>query len=131
MLREFMDTPKYFELADGYARYCPVAEVTLQEGINLLTIAIGYAREQKIRHILIDTTKLSGFEPPTTLDRFTLGGQAARAGRSTVKVAMVAKPEMIDPKKFGVTVAKNRGLNADVFTTEAEALAWLLATDGA
>jgi hypothetical protein len=38
---------------------------------------------------------------------------------------MVARAEMIDPRKFGVTVAANRGLMSDIFTTEAEARAWL------
>jgi len=38
---------------------------------------------------------------------------------------------MIDPQKFGVTVALNRGLICDVFTTEAEAIAWLDSFGGA
>jgi hypothetical protein len=37
---------------------------------------------------------------------------------------------MIDPAKFGVTVAANRGLVSNVFTTEAEAVAWLDGTLG-
>jgi hypothetical protein len=32
---------------------------------------------------------------------------------------------LIDPARFGVTLARNRGLMLDVFTSEAEALAWL------
>ena len=34
--------------------------------------------------------------------------------------------EMIDPGKFGVIVARNAGMNADVFADEPEALAWLV-----
>ena len=34
-------------------------------------------------------------------------------------------PEFIDPQKFGVTVALNRRLIADVFELEEPALAWL------
>ena len=33
---------------------------------------------------------------------------------------------MLDPDRFGITVARNRGLFANVFTSETEALAWLL-----
>lgn len=40
-------------------------------------------------------------------------------------MAVVARVEMIDQGKFGVTVAGNRGLIADVFMTEGEAVAWL------
>ena len=42
---------------------------------------------------------------------------------------MVARAEMIDPQKFGVTVAENLGLITDVFTLQAEALAWLRALE--
>ena len=43
---------------------------------------------------------------------------------------MVARAEMIDPNKFGVTVAANRGLVSNIFTTETEARAWLNARRG-
>ncbi len=121
-----MDTPQYFTLADGYACYRPVGQVSLQQGISLVSLAITYAREQKITRLLVDTLGLTGFEPPNTLERFMLGGQFARAAQGAVKVAMIARTELIDPKKFGLTVARNRGLIGDVFTSEAEALAWLL-----
>jgi hypothetical protein len=38
---------------------------------------------------------------------------------------MVAPPQMIDSRKFGVTVAANNNQTADVFTSATEALAWL------
>ena len=40
-------------------------------------------------------------------------------------MAMVLRPEYIDPQKFGITVALNRRLIADVFELEEPALAWL------
>jgi hypothetical protein len=43
-----------------------------------------------------------------------------------VQLSLVVRPEMIDPEKFGITVARNAGMNADVFPAEPEALAWLL-----
>jgi hypothetical protein len=44
-------------------------------------------------------------------------------------MAMVVRPEMMDPDKFEVTVATNRGLIGNVFDSEKEALAWLLNAD--
>ncbi len=38
---------------------------------------------------------------------------------------MVAPPEMITPDKIGITIAANRGLRSEIFTTEAEASEWL------
>jgi hypothetical protein len=38
---------------------------------------------------------------------------------------LVVRPELIDSERFGVIVARNRGLVCDVFTAEADAVAWL------
>jgi hypothetical protein len=122
-----MDKPALFDLKDGYACYHPVAQVSVQQAINLISIAIGYARSVDISLLLIDTTGLTGFDPPTTPERFILGGQFARAAQRAVKVAFVARPELIDPNRFGLNVARKRGLVSEVFTAEADALAWLLA----
>lgn len=121
-----MDTPEHFELADGFGCFRPRGEVSLQHAINLVSMAITYAREQHIKLLLVDVTHLTGFGRPNTIELFTLGGQFARAAQGMVKVAFIAKPEWIDPKRFGLTVARNRGLIGEVFTTEPEALAWLL-----
>jgi hypothetical protein len=43
-----------------------------------------------------------------------------------LRLAVVARAELIDPERFGITVARNRGLSANVFTSEAEAIDWLL-----
>ena len=75
--------------------------------------------------MLVVTTGLIGFPPPTLMERFDFAVQWAGAAEAGICVAVVARPEMIDPHKFGVTVARNRGLIADVFTSEADALAWL------
>ena len=44
-------------------------------------------------------------------------------------MAFVACPEHIDPQKFGVLVARNRGEQAEAFTTEEQAVAWLKGGD--
>jgi hypothetical protein len=42
------------------------------------------------------------------------------------KVAAVGRPEQFDKKRFGETVARNRGVNAFVFTNVEDAEEWLL-----
>jgi hypothetical protein len=46
--------------------------------------------------------------------------------RHRIKVAFVGRPEQIDPGKFGVMVAQNRGVNVDAFTDLKAAEEWLL-----
>ena len=49
----------------------------------------------------------------------------AQTAGAALRVALVARPELIDPQKIGVLMMQNRGGNGDVFTNEADALAWL------
>ena len=60
------------------------------------------------------------------MERFTVAQAFTEAARSAVKLSMVVRPEMMDPGKFEVTVATNRGLLGNVFDSEKDALAWLL-----
>lgn len=65
------------------------------------------------------------FASPSIVDRHLLVVKWAHAVHGKIRMAIVAPEELIDQKKFGVLVGANRGLVADVFTTEEEAVAWL------
>ena len=122
-----MDAITGFELADGYAVYRPTGQVTFDGALALVSAAIAHARERGISKLLIDSTALTGLGPAiSTWDRFRFAEQMARVAMSSVVLAMVAHPGLIDERRFGVTVARNRGMMAGIFATEAEALAWLM-----
>jgi hypothetical protein len=89
--------------------------------------AILYCREQGIPKLFVDATRLAGFPHQlyTTIDRHWLAHEWAEKGRGTVVVAILAKPEYVDPEKFGSMVAQNFGLQLDTFTSEAEAWKFL------
>lgn len=112
-------------MAEGYACYRPVGQVSFEEAVALISQAIAFACDHQVQKLFVDTTKLTGFKAPGLWDRFALAEQCARAAKSFVAVALLARPEVIDPQRFGVTVARNRGLFANVFSSEAEALSWL------
>jgi hypothetical protein len=121
--------PDRFEMGEGHAIHRPEGNVSFEEALELVSQAIVYCREKGIRRLLVDTTKLTGFGAPGTADRFLPGERLARDARAAVKVAMVARPEVLDPSRFGVTVARNRGLFTKAFSSEAEARRWLLDTN--
>lgn len=121
-----MNAPPGFQVVGSYACYRPAGRVLLSEAIDLFSDAINLAREHQIGKIFVDSTSLTGFAPPSTSGRFWMVERFVLAAKSVVKVALLARPEMIDPQRFGVTLAKNMGLQANVFDSEAEALAWLL-----
>ena len=125
-MNENMKAPEHFEVMPGYSCYRLSGHGPLEEAAGKAMEAIAYAREQGMTKLLIDTTKWTGHASPGTLDRYQWAAAFSEAARSAVKVAMVVRPELMDPEKFEVTVARNRWLLGDVFVSEKEALAWLL-----
>ena len=118
--------PQHFTPCGEHAEFRPVASAPLLRCIGMIKATIEFARERGITKLLVDTTGLSGFTPPGTLDRIWMAHQFARTAGSAVKVALVARAELIHPEKIGVMVARNRGMMADVFSDEDAARAWLL-----
>ena len=121
-----MNAPEHFKIDEGYARYCPVGNVTYPEAIDMVSRVIVFSREQNISRLLINITELTGFKSPDTMQRFEFAERFANDAKSRVRIVLVARPEFIDPQRFGITVARNRGLFTNVFTSEPEALAWLM-----
>ncbi len=120
-----MDELDGFVLEGRRAVYRPVGSVSFDEVAALVRAAIAAARSNQARELLVDTTALTGFPSPDTSQRFLAVVKWAEEARGSVRLAMVARPEMIDPQKFGVAVATNRGLASNIFATEGEARAWL------
>jgi hypothetical protein len=121
-----MKAPEHFEVMEGYSCYRLSGHGPLEEAASKVIEVITFAREQRMRNLLIDTTGWNGHKSPDTLERYYVAQAFAEAARCEVKVAMVVRPEMMDPDKFEVMVAKNRGLVGNVFDSEKDALAWLL-----
>ena len=121
-----MRAPQHLEVRDGHCCYRLSGHGPLAEAVNKVIEVIRFSREQGICNLLIDTTNWTGHESPDTLQRFIAASEFAKAAGSEVKIAMVVRPEMMDPDKFEVIVATNRGMIGNVFDSEKEALAWLL-----
>jgi hypothetical protein len=91
--------------------------------------------ENGVKHqsskMLLDFRQVDG--QMSTMDRYNVASIFAKkyldqklAGTiPSCRFAFVGNHPLVDPKKFGETVAINRGINIKVFTEMAEALAWL------
>jgi len=119
-----------FEIVGDHAEYRPTGELTLDRAIQLITSGIAFARERQVKKLMVVTLGLAGFQPPSVIERYEFVHEWAKASGYSIRVAIVAHPEMIDPQKFGVTVALNVGFASDVFASEVEALVWLRSVDG-
>jgi hypothetical protein len=121
-----VEAPEHFEVMDGYCSFRLLGHGPLIVAASKVIEVITYARENGIRKLLVDTTGWTGHTSPSTIERYHVAEEFAHAARSAVKVAMVVRPELMDPNKFEVTVAENRRMDGNVFDSECEALAWLV-----
>ncbi|QDU25342.1 hypothetical protein ETAA8_04070 [Anatilimnocola aggregata] len=120
-----MDAPEGFSIERNRGIYCPVGTVSFDEVVALVSAAITAACAQQVEELLVDTTGLTGFHSPSTIQRYAAVVKWAESANRRLRLAMVAQQEMIDPQKFGVLVAGNRGLDSNIFATQTEARAWL------
>lgn len=117
--------PPGYTIAEGHAHYRLEGTMTIKRGIESIAQAIVFTRERGVGRLLVDVTGIKLTAMPTVSDRYEWGETWAHAARGSVRVVIVAPKELIDPGRFGILVAANRGLESNVFATEAEALAWL------
>lgn len=114
-----------FEVIGKRAFYRPRGKVSFEQAVDQVAEAMKQARGLDLRSLVVNTSALTGMAPPTIFARHALAVKWAESAGSHLHVAIVARPEFIDPEKIGVLMAQNRGVSGDVFTTEQAAIAWL------
>lgn len=114
-----------FEVIGKRAFFRPSCRVSFEEAVDLVAAAMKHARDLEMRSLLVNTNGLTGMAAPTIFARHSMVVKWAESAGSRMHVALVARPELIDPEKIGVLMAQNRGVSADVFTSEPAAIGWL------
>ena len=120
-----MNTLKHFEQVGRRGFFRPVGMVSFEQAVEMVAEGMRHARSLELADLLVNTTGLAGFPTPDVFARYSLASKWAESAGAAMRVAMVARPELIDPQKIGVLMAQNRGVNGDVFPTESAAIAWL------
>jgi hypothetical protein len=120
-----MQLMESFEQTGSRGFYRPVAQVTFEQAVDLVERAIARARSLGLLDVLVNTTRLTGFTPPSVFARYAMATKWVGSAGASLRVAIVARPELIDPQKIGVLIVQNRGGTGDVFTNETDAIAWL------
>lgn len=123
-----MERLEYLEIVGDRGEFRIAGEFALEVAGALVTRSIEHTRRSGIRKLMVVSTGITGFAPPSLGVRYFLVQEWAKAATGLVRLALVVKPEFIDPEQFGVTVAKNLGAQMRPFLTEAEAIQWLNST---
>jgi hypothetical protein len=111
------DAPDGFSQRDGYGLYRLAGEHTFDDTIDGIDTALSYCCDQEVERLLVDISEVTGFPPPTVAQRFEFATRWAATAAGRVKLAIIAPESLIDPEKIGTTMANNRGLVSDAFTT--------------
>ena len=125
-----MRAMKDFEQVGSRGFYRPIAHVSFEQAVDLVAQSMITARELGLADLLVNTTGLTGYAPPSVFARYDMASKWTQSAGAALRVALVARPELIDPQKIGVLMMQNRGGTGDVFASESEALAWLDARMG-
>lgn len=115
-----------FEVVGDVAHFRLTGQQELVDGVRQIADAIARTKAGGLDKLLVDIRRITGVEPPGIATRHWLMGEWVREGRGSVRVAIVVRPEFIDPDRFAIIVGRNAGFVSNVFESEEPALDWLL-----
>ena len=108
-------------------------EFSLEEAQRAFLAVLEAVAHYKAETVLIDARKVKG--KPEVVERFYYGEFGAtetirlfNEHRMCPRFAFVLHPPLLDPQRFGETVAVNRGMIVKAFETLEEAFEWLKLT---
>ena len=116
----------------GFLRVGAAGKFSLGEARRTFLEMLEAVARHKVSKVLFDGRGLAG--KPETMERFYYGEFAARAvaefaGRGmlsgSTQFGYVLEEPVLDPARFGETVAVNRGMNVKTFDNLQDALGWL------
>jgi len=103
-----------------------IGEFSLEEAKRTFLEMMEAVALHRTKRVLFDGRPITG--KPTTIERFYYCEFAAVASQSKtpgIRFAYALKEPVLDPDRFGETVAVNRGMLVKAFDNPEEALAWL------
>ncbi len=121
-----MSDSNQLEQIDGVGIFRPAGSLRFQQTVALISEAIVKARELGLKKILIVCDELTGFQSPSLSERHWMVREWVAASQGSLKIAVAVPAAFIDPEKFGIVAAANFGMTAGVFSSESEAMDWLL-----
>ena len=124
-----MNIETYPEL--DFLRVNAMGTFSLEESMRTFLEMLEAVARHKVEKVLFDGRGLTG--ELEVMERFYYGEFvaqavmrfAARSASPAPRFAYVLKEPVLDPRRFGETVATNRGMNVKAFDNLEDALEWL------
>jgi hypothetical protein len=115
----------------GFLRVGAMGEFSLKEAKRSFLEMLDAVARYKVKKVLFDGRRITG--NPETMERFYYGEFAAKAVieysdrgvARTTQFAYALEYPVLDPGRFGETVAVNRGMHVKAFDNLEDAIGWL------
>src|SRR5262245_7912242 len=114
------------ENASGYMVARFTGEGKAEEALLNFEQIVEQCNRANNKKLLIDCTEAK--TDIALVDMYEQGEGAKLFNRYGIKIAVVVSEDKLEPEKFAETVARNRGVDACVFTANQTAVEWLLET---
>src|SRR5215813_8360644 len=88
------------------------------------TAIADHCRRAKVDKLLIDISRAEG--DLSVIEKFLAAEESQIFARYGIKVAFIEKSERMDPRRFFLLAARNRGVKVEAFTDWQDAEEWLL-----
>jgi hypothetical protein len=115
------------DVKSNYICLSCTGKFTTDSFLKVIKDGLQLAEENEVVAMVVDVRGLEG-KAPSTMQRFDIGAAVPgmqRKRETLIHIAVVGDEPMIDSRRFGETVAVNRGALGKVFTDFDEAKAWL------
>ena len=111
-----------FDLKPGCLRVMLRGRDIIQQKATVIQAIADELKRTHRRAALVDARAVPG--PLSFMDRFQLGTTAGRYLAGTA-IGVLARSDQADPHKIGQLVARNRGVDVEVFTEATLAETWM------
>ena len=125
-----MSIRQQMQFESGLLTVHATGEFSLEEAERAFLEMLGAVVQYRAHKVCLDGRTLKG--KPEDFERFIYGAFAAKETMRLVKehgiaprFAYVLKEPLRDSRRFGETVARNRGMNVMIFETPKDAFEWL------
>jgi hypothetical protein len=115
----------------GFLRVGALGKFSLKEAKRSFLEMLDAVAQYNVKKVLFDGRRIAGH--PETMERFYYGAFAAQAVKKysdrgvsrDTQFAYVLERPVLDPGRFGETVAVNRGMHVKAFDNLEDAIGWL------
>src|SRR5262245_33759549 len=113
-----------FEEMPGYLAVRFIGSGVAEEGWRQFELIAEHCQRVKADRLLLDITKAKG--TLSLIDKYLAAEESRVFARFGIKVAFIEITERMDPRRFFLLAARNRGVNVEAFTDLQTAEEWLL-----